>query len=220
VFAGFPLNVCSRSLPLESAGDPGSVTPSETNCCRLIGCACYEVNYIGPPDPEFPTIGVTYFSYTNCSNVLVNTAVGNDLGFPLFQKICAQEGSITITGGDEGCGGSGLPCAVWDVTTGVDCCLSFFPAFISETPEPINGCAATLDTPCYVSNINTTTPGQEIISGGSTVYLDAAGTIPFIGAGVDNFYKITITGSAKCTSSEVAPDGDVGGFIGICSTCP
>jgi hypothetical protein len=33
VFAGFPIDVCSRSLPIESAGDPGSVAISETDCC-------------------------------------------------------------------------------------------------------------------------------------------------------------------------------------------
>jgi hypothetical protein len=220
VFTDTPVDICAKTgSVIKGAGDPGLTLPSESDCCGLIVCECYEVNYIGPPDPEFPTIGVTYFSYRNCSGDLVNTAVGNDLGFPLFQKICAQEGTITITGGDEGCGGSGLPCATWDITTGVDCCLSFFPSFISETPEPINGCAATLDTPCWVSNIGGTA-GNEIITSSSTVYLDSTGTIPFIGAGVDNFYKITITGSTKCTSSEVAPDGDVGGLIGICSTCP
>jgi hypothetical protein len=178
------------------------------------------VNYIGPPPDPFPTIQVTYFSYTDCAGDPVNSDVGDGDFAPTSRKICAQEGSITITGGDEGCGGtSGSPCATWNITTGVNCCLSFFPSFISGTPDPTDGCDATLDTPCWVSNINTTIPGQETITVGSTVYLDAAGTIPFIGDGTSS-YKITITGSTKCTSSEVAPDGDVGGAIGICITCP
>jgi hypothetical protein len=33
VFAGFPVDVCSRSLPIDSAGDPGTAEPSVTNCC-------------------------------------------------------------------------------------------------------------------------------------------------------------------------------------------
>jgi hypothetical protein len=175
------------------------------------------VTYIGPPPPEFPTIQVTYFSYINCSGVLVNSDVGDGDFSPTSRNVCAQEGTITITGGDAGCDGNfGSPCATWDISA-VNCCLSFFPSRISGTPEPINGCAATLDTDCWVSDI-TGTPGNETISSGSTVYLDPAGTIPF--PGVSGDYKINITGSSKCTSSEVAPDGDVGGSIGICFSCP
>jgi hypothetical protein len=210
VFAGFPLDVCVKggTMPIEFAGDPGTATPAETNCCLGIPCECYIVTYV---EPIGPVTGLTEFSYINCEGDPVESSVGDGITFfPTSRNVCAQEDTIILNGGDES--------ATWEVTTGVDCCLSFFPSFISSIPDPTDGCDATLDTPCWVSNIGGTL-GNEVITTGSTVYTDAAGTIPFIGDGI-NQYKITITGSSKCTSSEVAPDGDISGAIGICSTCP
>ena len=68
------------------------------------------MTYSGPPPPPTPFIGVTNFSYVNCSGTTVNTAVFD--GFPV--DVCAQQNSIVITGGD------GL--ATWGISL-VDCCI-------------------------------------------------------------------------------------------------
>jgi hypothetical protein len=41
VFAGFPIDVCSRSLPIEFAGDPGTAEPSVINCCTSTTTTLY-----------------------------------------------------------------------------------------------------------------------------------------------------------------------------------
>jgi hypothetical protein len=167
------------------------------------------VTYVEPPFPD-PVTGLTEFSYINCAGVTVFSDVGDGELGPLSRNVCARIDSITLTGGDES--------ATWAESTTGDCC-TYFLSRISETPSPTNGCDAVLDTDCWVSNI-TGTPGQEIISSGSVVYTDANGLFPFVGLGNGYDYKIRITGSISCTSSEVASNGNVGGSLGLCSTCP
>jgi hypothetical protein len=91
-----------------------TLTPTQTPTLTptpTVTCVCYTVTYSGPPPPPTPFIGVTNFSYINCSGTTVNTAVFD--GFPV--DVCAQQNSIVITGGD------GL--ATWGVSL-VDCCLT------------------------------------------------------------------------------------------------
>jgi len=59
-------------------------------------------------------IGITYFSYVNCSGVTVNSNVGNESPFPPSRDVCAQENSIILTGGDE---------SADVVQSGIDCCV-------------------------------------------------------------------------------------------------
>ena len=209
VFTETPVQICAKTGSVtEGTGDPGTIDVSEIDCCGIIDCECYTVTYV---EPSGAVTGITEFSYFNCEGVTVNSEVGDGESAPTSIDVCAQEGTITLTGGDES--------ATWAATTGVNCCVSFFPSFISGTPDPTDGCDATLDTPCWISNIGGTA-GSEIITSSSTVYLNPTGTVTFIGLGGTSQYKIRITGSTICTSSEVDPDGDVGGLIGICSTCP
>jgi len=96
--------------------------------------------------------------------------------------------------------------------------LTLYPSRISGTPDSFDGCAATLDTDCWVSNIIGAS-GAEMTSSSSIVYIDALGTIPFIGLGGINQYKIKITGSSICTSNGVTFLGVVAPLAAICSSC-
>jgi hypothetical protein len=100
----------------------------------------------------------------------------------------------------------------------VNCCISFFPAGISGTPNTFDGCATTLDTVCWVSNIGGTA-GAEITTSSSVVYINSSGTIEFPGLGGTNQYKIKITGSSVCTSNGVDSNGDVTPLGAICASC-
>jgi len=91
-----------------------------TNCFNP--CVCYTVSYIGPPPLPNSNNQAVQFSYTNCSGVLSSGTVGYEVANPSV-NVCAQVGTITITSGDIGCGGNGLPCATWDISTDVNCCL-------------------------------------------------------------------------------------------------
>jgi hypothetical protein len=207
VFTETPVQICAKTGSVtEGAGDPGTIDVSEIDCCGIIDCECYTVTYV---EPSGAVTGITEFSYFNCEGVLVNSEVGDGESAPTSLDVCAQEGTITLTGGDES--------ATWAATTGVNCCVSFFPSFISGTPDPTDGCDATLDTPCWVSNINTSTPGQEIATSSSVVYLNPSGTVLF--PGTTGEYKIKITGSSVCTSNAVASNGDVTPLEGLCFSC-
>jgi hypothetical protein len=146
----------------------------------------------------------------------VDTSVGDGEFAPFSRTFCAQEGSIGNWGGDEGCGGSGNPCATVEESTTGNCCV-FIPSRISGTPSPTDGCAATLDTDCWVTNIDTSTPGAEKATSSSVVYTDSNGTIPF--PGTTGEYKIKITGSSVCTSNAVASNGDVTPLGVLCASC-
>jgi hypothetical protein len=174
--------------------------------CTGCGCECYTVTYV---EPSGAVEGITEFSYFNCEGVLVNSEVGDGESAPTSLDVCAKENSITLTGGDES--------ATWAATTGVNCCVSFFPSRISGTPDPSDGCAATLNTDCWVSNVNTSTPGQEMPTSSSFVYIDPNGDVPF--PGITGQYKIKINGSSVCTSNAVASNGRVTILEGICFSC-
>jgi hypothetical protein len=94
---------------------------------------------------------------------------------------------------------------------------TLYPSRISAIPNSFDGCAATLDTDCWVTNVNTSTPGVEIATSSSVVYANATGTIPFVG--ITGEYKIKITGSSVCTSNAVASNGSVTPLEGICFSC-
>jgi hypothetical protein len=96
-------------------------TTTTTTLEPIITCVCYTVTYIGPPPPPEVFTGVVNFSYVNCLGATVNSVVGDGDIAPLSMDICAQENTITITGGDTGCDGVGLPCATWSISS-VDCC--------------------------------------------------------------------------------------------------
>ena len=93
-----------------------------------------------------------------------------------------------------------------------------FPAGISGTPNTFDGCATTLDTVCWVSNIGGTA-GAEITTSSSVAYANSSGTILFPGLGGTSQYKIKITGSSVCTSNAVASNGDVTPLGAICASC-
>jgi len=94
--------------------------------------------------------------------------------------------------------------------------LTLYPSRISGTPNSFDGCAATLDTDCWVTNIDAT-PGVEKTTSSSIVYTDALGTTPF--TGVSGEYKIKITGSSVCTSNGVTSLGVVAPGGVICFSC-
>jgi hypothetical protein len=162
-------------------------------------------------EPIGPVTGLTEFSYINCEGDPVDSFVGDGITFfPTSRNVCAQEDTIILNGGDESA--TVIPYA------GLSCCISFFPAGISGTPNSFDGCAATLDTVCWVSNISGA-PGVEMTSSSSVVYANSSGTILFPGLGGTNQYKIKITGSSICTSNAVASNGDVTPLLGICASC-
>jgi hypothetical protein len=165
------------------------------------------VTYVEPPFPD-PVTGLTEFSYINCAGDTVFSDVGDGELGPLSRNVCAQIDSITLTGGDES--------ATWAESTTGDCC-TYFLSRISETPDSFDGCDATLDTDCWVTNI-VGASGVEMTSSSSVVYTNALGTIPFTGDGV-NEYKIKITGSSVCTSNAVASNGVVTPLGVICASC-
>jgi hypothetical protein len=109
-------------------------------------------------------------------------------------------------------------------TTNLDCnsvtppTATVFLSRISGTPNSFDGCAATLNTDCWVSNI-AGAPGAEMTTSSSVVYANSSGTILFPGLGGTNQYKIKITGSSICTSNGVASDGSVSPLGAICASC-
>jgi hypothetical protein len=133
--------------------------------------------------------------------------VGDGELAPSSRNVCARIDSIILTGGDES--------ATWEESTTGNCC-EFIPSRISGTPSPTDGCATTLDTDCWVSNISGA-PGLEMTSSSSVVYLNPSGTVPF--PGTTGEYKIQITGSSVCTSNAVASNGDVAPLGGLCFSC-
>ena len=86
-------------------------------------------------------------------------------------------------------------------------------ALISSTSDPFDGCGETVDTLCYISNTSGT-PGSEVPTTSSVVYLSPTGPSTFTGDG-DN-YKIEMTGSGSSYSFTVDGSGNVGTPISIC----
>jgi hypothetical protein len=82
-----------------------TTTPTPTVSPAVV-CICYTVEWVNPGGFW---LGVTNFSYIDCTGTTINTSVSE--GFPV--DVCAQENTITITGGDNS--------ATWDLSL-VDCC--------------------------------------------------------------------------------------------------
>jgi hypothetical protein len=88
---------------------------TEGNFC----CECYTLTCTPNPPPA-PFIGFTNFQYNDCSGNTQTITVAD--GSPV--DVCAEQGSVIITGGDPG-GGS---------PAGYDCCDSGFTPTPTPTP--------------------------------------------------------------------------------------
>jgi hypothetical protein len=134
---------CTSYVDLPISGLPvttttSTTTTSTTTTTTAIPCECYTVTYTGPP-PTGGYIGITNFSYVDCSGLTVNSSVGDDLGFPLSRNVCVQLGTIpTVTGGDE------LASVEPSV---IDCCLPCVAvSFSYNASDYLAACAGTFVT--------------------------------------------------------------------------
>lgn len=133
---------CTSYVDLPISGIPATTTTSTTTTSTTttttaIPCECYLVSYYPPSGPY---IGITNFSYVNCSGVTVNSDVGDGIDFfPTSRNVCVQLGTVPITTGGDNTASIGLSV--------IDCCLPCVAvSFSYDASDYLAACAGTFVT--------------------------------------------------------------------------